>query len=53
MDGTEKRPPILGFSFIQLIGLYIRQPFEINLPVHAGEETKAQEIAGVLLEKSR
>ena len=43
--GTETRPPMLGFSFIQLIGLYIRQPFEINVPVPAGEEIKAQEIA--------
>lgn len=48
IKGTAKSPPMLEFSFIQLIGLYIRQPFDINVPVPAGEETKAQEIAGVL-----
>ena len=48
MKGTEKSPPILEFSFMQLVGLYILQPFEINVPVPAGEEPKAQEIAGLL-----
>lgn len=42
--GTGKRPPILGFSFMQLVGLLILRPFEISIPVPKGEERKALEI---------
>jgi len=42
--GKGKRPPVLEFSFIQLVGLYILRPFEIRVPVPAGEETTAQEV---------
>ncbi|MEI7433462.1 MAG: zinc ribbon domain-containing protein [Methanomicrobiales archaeon] len=51
MDGvsyekeTAKHPPILVFSFIQLVGLYILRPFEISIPVPPGEEEKARRIA--------
>jgi hypothetical protein len=53
LKGTYKRPPILAFSFTQLVGLFIIRPFAINVPVPEGEELKAHEIAGVLGGKSR
>jgi hypothetical protein len=51
MDGvslkkaTAKDPPLLTFSFTQLVGAYIFQPFAIVVPVPAGEE----ETAGVVV----
>lgn len=51
MDGvslkkaTVKDPPLLTFSFTQLVGAYIFQPFAIVVPVPAGEEETA---AGVV-----
>jgi len=50
MDGvsfvkeTGKRPPLLVFSFIQLVGIIIR-PFEISIPVPSGEEENARGVA--------
>jgi len=44
MKGTPRKPPIIGFSFMQLVGLFILRPFEISVPVPAGEEKTAQEI---------
>lgn len=54
MDGvryvkeTKKHPGLLAFSFIQLVGLFIPRPFEINVPVPPGEEGNAQRIAACL-----
>ena len=54
MDGVRYRkrtaniPGILGFSFMQLVGLYIMRPFEISIPVPPGEEEDAVRIAGLL-----
>jgi hypothetical protein len=51
MDGvsyekeTAKHPPMLVFSFIQLVGLYILRPFGISIPVPPGEEEHAGKIA--------
>jgi hypothetical protein len=43
-EGTDKRPPMLVFSFLQLVGLFILKPFEINIPIPVGDEVKAREI---------
>jgi hypothetical protein len=54
MDGvafnkrTEKGPAVLIFSFIQLIGLNILSPFDVEIPVPEGEEESACKIACVL-----
>ena len=51
MDGvsyekeTKKHPPLLVFSFIQLVGLYILRPYAVSIPVPRGEEEKARGIA--------
>ena len=45
---SRKKPQALVFSFTQMIGLLIVQPFDIVVPVPAGEEKKAGEIAGLL-----
>lgn len=54
MDGvrylasSKNQPALLGFSFTQLIGLYLIRPFEVRIPVPPGEERNAQQIAGLL-----
>ena len=45
MKGTGRKPPVLVFSFLQLIGLYIISPFDIPVPVPEGQEERASEIA--------
>lgn len=47
--GTGRKPPMLEFSFMQLVGLYIPRPFEISIPVPAGEENVAQDIVRKLM----
>ena len=42
---TDKTPPLLIFSFIQLVGLYIPRPFDISIPVPEGEVETARGIA--------
>jgi len=44
-DATRDEPALLIFSFIQVVGLYILRPYEVRIPVPAGEEGRAQEIA--------
>ena len=44
VKGTPNRPPMLDFSFLQLVGLFILRPFGISVPVPAGEVKTAQEI---------
>lgn len=44
-DATRDEPALLIFSFIQIVGLYILRPYEVRIPVPAGEEGRAQEIA--------
>jgi hypothetical protein len=46
--GTGKRPSVLIFSFIRLIGLNILSPFDIETPVPKGEEETACKIAYML-----
>ena len=41
---SEKKPAVLIFSFIQSVGLSIRSPFDIEIPVSQGEEEKARKI---------
>lgn len=54
MDGvryrnrTDKKPAILGFSFVQLAGSFIVRPFQINIPVPPGKEENARWIADQL-----
>jgi hypothetical protein len=45
---TEKRPAALIFSFVQLIGLNILSPFDVEIPVPEGEEETACKIAFLL-----
>ncbi len=42
---TRDEPALLIFSYLQLVGLYILQPYAVSIPVPAGEEEHAQEIA--------
>lgn len=42
---TEKKPAVLVFSFTQFVGLNIRSPFDIEIPVPQGEEENACKIA--------
>jgi hypothetical protein len=42
---TGKKPAVLIFSFTQFVGLNIRSPFDIEIPVPEGEEEKARKIA--------
>jgi hypothetical protein len=42
---TGKKPAVLIFSFTQFVGLNIRSPFDIEIPVPEGEEEKACKIA--------
>lgn len=44
-NGTRKRPALLEFSFIQMVGLYIVRPFAVSIPVPPGEENRAVRIA--------
>ncbi len=43
-DRSEKKPAVLIFSFIQSVGLSIRSPFDIEIPVPQGEEEMARKI---------
>jgi hypothetical protein len=58
MDGvsfnrrTGKRPAALIFSFVQLIGLSILSPFDVEIPVPEGEEETACKIAYLLASTS-
>jgi hypothetical protein len=45
---SGKKPPVLIFSFIQLIGINIRSSFDIEIPVPKGEEETACKIADML-----
>jgi hypothetical protein len=40
-EAGKKSPAVLVFSFTQLVGRFIMQPFDIVVPVPAGEEEKA------------
>lgn len=44
-EAAHGDPPLLKFSFIQIVGLYILRPYEIRIPVPPGEESRAREIA--------
>lgn len=41
---SKKRPAMIIFSFSQLVGRFIIQPFAIGIPVPAGEEENAMRI---------
>lgn len=43
-EASKKRPAMIIFSFSQLVGRFIVQPFEVTIPVPAGEEEKAKRI---------
>ncbi|MEI7857744.1 MAG: hypothetical protein WCH85_09595 [Methanomicrobiales archaeon] len=49
-EASKKRPAVILFSFSQLVGRFIVQPFEVRIPVPAGEEETAiwvvQELGG-------
>jgi hypothetical protein len=49
-SASQKKPAMIIFSFSQLVGRFIVQPFDIVIPVPAGEEEKAirivQELGG-------
>ena len=45
---AEKKPAALIFSFVQLIGLNILSPFDVEIPVPEGEEETACKIAFLL-----
>lgn len=45
---TTKKNPALIFSFTQIVGLYIIQPFDIVVPIPAGELDTAHEIVRAL-----
>ena len=47
-EGDRTNPPFIVFSFIQLIGLYIIQPFEIAIPVPLGKVDIARGIVTAL-----
>jgi len=40
-DPKKKNPATLVFSFTQLVGRFIIQPFDVEVPVPAGEEERA------------
>lgn len=54
MDGvrflkkSRTHPPLIAFSFLQLVGLYIPRAFEVRVPVPQGQEENAQRIAALL-----
>ncbi|MDO9326342.1 MAG: hypothetical protein Q7T80_15435 [Methanoregula sp.] len=43
-EASKKRPAVIIFSFSQLVGRFIIQPFEVTIPVPAGEEENAKRI---------
>jgi hypothetical protein len=43
-SASKKKPAMIIFSFSQLVGRFIVQPFDIVIPVPAGEEEKAVRI---------
>lgn len=43
-EGTPKKNPSLIFSFTQLVGLYVIQPFEIVVPIPPGEMDTAHRV---------
>ena len=43
-EKTGKKPAVLIFSFTQSVGLNIRSPFDIGIPVPQGEEQMARKI---------
>jgi hypothetical protein len=49
-EAAKKMPAMIIFSFSQLVGRFIIQPFDVRIPVPAGEEEKAirivQELGG-------
>jgi hypothetical protein len=47
--GLGEKPPVLVFSFTQLVGLNISSSFDIEVPVPDGNEEMACEIAGILM----
>ena len=47
-EGNIRNSPVIVFSFIQLIGLYVIQPFEIAIPVPLGKEEMARGIVKAL-----
>ena len=47
-NARAKNPTVLRFSFTQLVGAYIIQPFDITIPVPAGEEGTADEVIHAL-----
>lgn len=44
-DASHGRPPLLIFSFTQIIGLYVLRPYDVRIPVPPGETGTAWEIA--------
>jgi hypothetical protein len=53
---SKKKPAMIIFSFSQLVGRFIIQPFDIKIPVPAGEEKKAirivQELGGNVFDET-
>jgi len=47
-EGDTMIPSVIIFSFIQLIGLYIIQPFKIAIPIPPGKEEMARGIVKAL-----
>jgi hypothetical protein len=52
-EETRKQPAALEFSFLQMVGLYILNPFEITIPVPEGQEERAREIAAEIRQAIR
>ena len=52
-EASKKKPALIIFSFSQLVGRFIVQPFDVTIPVPAGEEEKAirivQELGGKVI----
>lgn len=46
-EAGQGNPPLLTFSFIQVVGLYILRPYEVSVPVPQGEMDHAREISGM------
>jgi hypothetical protein len=47
-EAGKKDPTVLVFSFTQLVGRFIVQPFDIVVPVPAGQEATAGRVVGEL-----
>lgn len=45
-EAGHGNPPLLTFSFLQVVGLYILRPYAVSVPVPTGEEDHAREISG-------